>query len=112
MNITSTNTCTEIKTVLSESAKDEPHSPASTVILSGLSDVDPEGHTEDHEEFLQPLSKKVKRSFEQKLQKSHSELKTVQRVVQKQTEEMSNRKKNLAQLATEELNEVKEMWSR
>ena len=69
INITST----EIKTALSESAQDEPDSPASTVILSGLSDVDPEGDIEDDEEFLQPLSKKVKRSFEQKPQKSDSE---------------------------------------
>ena len=56
MNIKST----EIKTALSESAEDEPDSPASTVILSGFSDVDPEGDIEDDEEFLQPLSKKVK----------------------------------------------------
>ena len=103
MNITST----EIKTVLSESAEDEPDSPASTVILS---DVDREGDIEDDEEFLQPLSKKVKKSFEQKLQKSDSEDSSASS--SKTGRGKVKSKRTLAQLATEELNEVKEMWSR
>ena len=72
--------------------------------------MDPEGDIEDDEEFLQPLSKKVKKTFEQKLQKSDSEDSSASS--SKTSRGKVKSKRTLAQLATEELNEVKEMWSR